>query len=158
MKQQRYFHVVAWPHQNADDPILLFGDLSEAELNRQFVRLYRTGGRIHTRQAILDAAELAEVRIIETTEPRAEVLKAMQEQSLRQIEETNLQASWPPRVSTGYGWDDEDIAYADSDVTDRYLSGKPGSPGLLSQTTHNHWFRVAGVGLVFLAAAAWFNV
>ncbi|MEI2298907.1 hypothetical protein [Ensifer sp. MJa1] len=158
MKQQRFLHVVAWTQQNADDPIFLFGDLSETELKRKFVTPYRTGGRLHLQQRILDTTELTGVRIIETAEPRAEVLKAMQERSLRQIDEVNLHASWAPRVSTGYGWDDEDIVYADDDVTNRYVSGKPGSPGLLSQATHNHWLRVAGVGLVFLAAAAWFDI
>ncbi|WDZ81055.1 hypothetical protein PWG15_25240 (plasmid) [Ensifer adhaerens] len=154
MKQQIYFHVVAWTRQSTEDPIFLFGDLSETQLKRQFVRPYRIGGKLHLGQRVLNAAELTRVMIIETLEPKAEVLKALQERSLRQIEEVNLHTSWEYWVSTGYGWDDDDITYAGNDVTARYVRGRPGSPSLLYQIAHSHWLRVVGAGLVLLAISA----
>lgn len=154
MKQQLYFHVVAWTRQSTEDPIFLFGDLSETQLKRQFVRPYRSGGKLHLGQRVLNAAELMGARIIETVEPKAEALKAMQERSLRQIDEVNSHTSWEYWVSTGYGWDDEDIAYAGNDVTTRYVNGRPGSPSLSYQIVHSHWLRVVGAGLVLLAISA----
>jgi len=77
---------------------------------------------------------------------------------LWRIEEFRRQRKWASMTSAGYGWDDDDIAYAGKDVTTSYVNGKPGSPSLLSQITHNHWVRVVSAGLVLLLLLAWLNV
>jgi len=158
MEQQHYFHVVVWTAQSGDEPIFLFGDLSEKQLKRQFLNPYHTGGNIFAQQKVLKATELTAVRIIETPNVKDEALKAVQERSLWRIEEFRRQRKWASMTSAGYGWDDDDIAYAGKDVTTSYVNGRPGSPSLLSQITHNHWVRVVGAGLVILLLLAWLNV
>lgn len=158
MKQQQYFHVVVWTTQSGKEPIFLFGDLSEKQLKRQFLKPYRTGGKIFVQQKVLKATELTAVRIIETPNVKDEALKAVQERSLWWIEEFRRQRKWSSMTSAGYGWDDADIVYVNGDVTKSYISGGPGSPSLVTQIVHSHWFRVAGIGLVLLALLAWLNV
>ncbi|MGO4619031.1 hypothetical protein AB4Z34_05315 [Ensifer sp. 2YAB10] len=156
--EQRYFHVIGWTTQSGDEPRFLFGDLSEKQLKKQFIKPYRTGGKILTQQKILNATDLKAVKIIETPNVKDEALKAVQERSLEQIEAFRRQQNWTAMTSAGYGWDDVDIAYAGNEVTTHYVNSKPGSPGLLNQIIHSHWLRVVGAGLIFLAFFAWFNV
>lgn len=156
--EQRYFHVIGWTTQSGDEPRFLFGDLSENQLKKQFVKPYRTGGKILAQQKVLNATDLKAVKIIETPVVKAEALKAVQDRSLVRIEEFRRQRNWTSMTSAGYGWDDVDVAYAGTEVTTHYVNGKPGSPSLLNQIVHSHWLRVVGAGLVLLAFLAWFNV
>lgn len=158
MKQQQYFHVVVWTAQSGDEPMFLFGDLNEKQLKRQFLQPYRIGGTIFAQQKALKATELTAVKIMKTPIVKDDALKAVQERSLWRIEEFRRQRKWSSMSSAGYGWDDADIVYVEFDVTKSYIVGGPGSPGLLSQVLHNHWFRVAGGGLVLLGLLAWLNV
>jgi len=160
MKQsaKQYFHVVVWTTQSGDHPTFLFGDLSEKELRRQFLKPYRTGGKFFVRQKILNVADLTAVKIIETPHPKDEALKVIQADSLEAVEQFNRESSWATLVSAGYGGEDEDIVYADDDVTERYIKHGPGSPNLMNQVLHNQWFLALGSGLILLAIGAWFGV
>lgn len=155
---KQYFHVVVWTAQSGDTPIFLFGDLNEKELRRQFLKPYRTGGKFFVRQKILNVSDLTAVKIIKTPCPKDEALKVVQDDSLRAVEQFNRQSSWATMVSAGYGWEDEDIVYADDDVTERYIKEGPGSPSVVNQVFQNQWFLAVGSGLILLVVGAWFGI
>ncbi|MBZ7927704.1 hypothetical protein LAC81_37855 (plasmid) [Ensifer adhaerens] len=156
--EQRYFHVVICASNAMDKPVLLFGDLDERQLKKQFLIPYRTGGRLAFGAKFLNVSDLTAVKILETVECKEKILNALQEDSLRAIDEHNQKFMWTPVEAVALGWDEEDIIYADADVTHRYIDGPPGAPSHLRRVLGSRGFKVATGTLIFLAASAWFDL
>lgn len=103
-------------------------------------------------------SDLTAVKILETVECKEKILNALQEDSLRAIDEHNQKFMWTPVEAVALGWDEEDIIYADADVTHRYIDGPPGAPSHLRRVLGSRGFKVATGTLIFLAASAWFDL
>ncbi|OCO98856.1 MULTISPECIES: hypothetical protein [unclassified Ensifer] len=155
--QQRYFRVVGCTSQAADQLILLFWDLNERQLSKQFLTPYRTGGRLVIGQKHVNVSDLVAIKIIETPQSKNETLKELQEKSLKAIEQRSALSVWPTAETLAYGWNDEDIVYAERDVTERYITGGPGSSSWPRRVLHSRRLLIVGGALALLAVSAWID-
>ncbi|MBK5566946.1 hypothetical protein [Ensifer sp. SSB1] len=156
--QQSYFHVVVCTSQAADKAVLVFSDLNERQFIKRFVVPYRTGGSVNIGKKIVRVSDLVAIKITETPQPKEATLKAMQERSLRAIDELNQSSVWPTTACEAFGWDDEDIMHADADVTERYITGRPGHPSRMTRVLHSRGIKVAAGTLAFLTAGLWIGL
>lgn len=138
----------------ADTPVLLFADLNESQLRKQFLKPYRKGGAVAVSGQAIDVSELVAVKIAATPHPKKTALEALQQDSLSAIEQRNLQSAWPTPDTAAYGWDDEDIMYAGEDVTLRYIASGPRSQSALRRALRGRWSRVIAGAMVLLAMSA----
>lgn len=152
--QQRYFHVVVCTSRAAHTPVLLFADLDESQLRKQFLKPYRKGGTVLAGGQATDVSELVAVKIVATPHPKKTALEALQQDSLSAIEQRNLQSAWPTPDTAAYGWDDEDVMYAGEDVTLGYIAGGPRSKSALRRALRGRWSRVIAGAMVLLAMSA----
>lgn len=120
----RFYHVLAAVGDR--EVQMLFADLKETELRKEFIKPYRRGTIFFAGFQIVNPAELRTVRIIETSTREDEARRHINQVSLAQIEEMN-RTSGVIIISAGYGYNPEDLVEAGTDVTRTYLTGGPGA-------------------------------
>ncbi|MDW9888853.1 hypothetical protein GOC40_12195 [Sinorhizobium meliloti] len=156
MAERNFFHVVIWTGQN-DKAVFLFGDLSERDLKSNFIRPYRRGHKLIVDGNLYDVASFSAVRIIETKRPKDEMLKELQIDSMRRIDEFNRDSPFV-LISPGQGWNDEDIIDTGTNVTSKYINGPPGSVGVMAEALNHPWILTIVGGIIVAALAAFLGI
>ncbi|MEI2299349.1 hypothetical protein [Ensifer sp. MJa1] len=151
---RKYFHVVVRTKDDKKKPVFLFGDLSEGELRTKFLKPYRRGGKLFVENAIIDVADLASIKIIETAQPKDDVLEEMQETSRKAIDKMNRESGTFVIMSIGVGYRDTDIEHDGDDVTSQFITDGPGTASQLFQIMNNNWTMTIGGG-VLVALFSW---
>jgi hypothetical protein len=120
----KFYHVLAAVGDRKVQ--MLFADLDEVELDKQFVKPYRRGKTFFAGSQIVNPAELRAVQIIETSMREDVTRRNINRASLAQIDEMN-RTSGVMIISAGQGYEPGDLVEAGKDVTRSYLTGGPGS-------------------------------
>lgn len=148
----KYFHVVI-TLKDKSKAMFLYGDMTEAELRKKFLKPYKLGKAVLKENEVVNLADVTAVDIIETDAPLQDELKKIQIESGRKIDEINSSNSGVFIMSLGAGYHDEDIVGGGTKVTDRYITTPPGSGTIGSsflERLHNPW--VLGIGIPVLLA------
>ena len=159
-----YFHVVVERSGNSK-PLFLFGDLSDKDLRRRFLRQYQLGKSVLKENRVIDLGHVVAVQIIRTTEPLEKALKRLQKESNEQIEHLNRESNGLVIISAGSGWVNEDIVHCGEDVTPQYVTAPPGDGTPMTKIIaflHSPWVLSIGGGLALLVisifVARWLGV
>lgn len=152
-----YLHVtIKTPSSNGW--VCIFKDLSVSELKRKLVKPYKLGKFICYNGNILSPTEIKQIKINETEKTHEEELKIVQDESYREVQESNRTSSSVVLISAGHGYSDDEINECGKDVTNSYISTGPGvgtAFTVAAEFIKHPWVvRVVG-GLVFLAVAAY---
>lgn len=120
-----YFHVIGKLNYS-DEARVLFSDLSQEDLKRDFIKPYERGSTFFSGSELIDSRTITQIRIIET--PRVEALEReeINRADLKSIDEMNRQSSGVVLLSLGAGYEPEDIAEAGEDVSRQFIKGAPG--------------------------------
>ncbi|MBX3490143.1 hypothetical protein [Parvibaculum sp.] len=155
-----YFHVIV-RLQAKPSPVFLFGDLSERELQRRFVRPYQMGKVIVKGNELVDLDKVSSVEIIRTDKNKETCLRELQMASERRYQEMNADSHRTGAIflQLGSGNEDEDIVEAGEDVTTRYINEGPGNgTGFLTlkDLLNNGWVVGLGTGIILAILGALF--
>jgi hypothetical protein len=137
----------------------VLSDLSEQQLQTQFVTPYKKGKDILCGTEVVWVGRIKTVQIIRTDKKSEEERSAIQEQSFTEIQELNRRSDSLVIISPGYGYEPEDIAKAGMDITLQYIAGAPGHAvsGGISGLLNNQWVVAIGTGLIVAALVWWFK-
>jgi hypothetical protein len=155
-----YLHVTI-KTKSSNDWICIFTDLSKADLKKNLVRPYRLGKSIFYDGNILSSNEISKIKIIETEKSHEEELKTVQDESYRQVQESNRSSSAVFLMSIGHGYRDYEINECGKDITNKYISTGPGTGTVLTAIAkfiRHPWVVRVVAGLVFVAAAAYLGL
>lgn len=150
-------HVLLTLSESPIKPRCVLSDLSEQQLQTQFVTPYRKGKSTLCGNEVIQVASIKSVQIIRTKQTSEVERSAMQDRSFRDIQKINRQSDSVTIISPGYGYEPEDIVEAGEDVTSQYITGPPGYANLggLREILNNPWVVTIGTGLIVAALAWW---
>jgi hypothetical protein len=154
-----FYHVLIIFTDALSKPQCVLSDLSEQQLQTQFVTPYKKGKDILCRTEVVRVVGIKTVWIIRTDKKSEDERAAIQKQSFSEIQELNRQSNSLVYISPGYGYEPEDIAKAGMDVTLQYITGAPGHAvaGTISGLLNNQWVVAIGTGLIVAALVWWFK-
>ncbi len=121
-----YFHVLVTVKDAPDSIRCVLADLSEREIEANFVKPYGKEESILCGNEIIDAYSLKTVRIIQTSDTSEAERSKLKDEHNRKNEEFNRSSDSLKIIGSGFRRDDEDIAEAGNDVTTEYVTGVPG--------------------------------
>lgn len=159
-----YLHVVI-ESPDSKGPLFLYGDFSERDLRRKFLRNYQLGKSVMKDSQVVDLSKITSVKIIKTSVTLDAALEQLQKDSNERIDRLNRESSSLAIVSPGRGWKQEHITECGEEVTDKYISEPPGQGTWLTSLSTilgNPWVLSIGGGLVLLVLGAivkkWFGL
>jgi hypothetical protein len=155
-----YLHVTI-KKKNADDWVCIFTDLSVAELKKNLIKPYRLGKPIYFDGNILPPNEISKIQITETDKSHEEELKIVQDESYRKVEEFNSSGSGVTLISVGHGYNDFEINECGAEVTNKYITGGPGTGTPLTAIAEfikHPWVVGVGGGLLLVAVTAYLGL
>lgn len=147
-----YLHAVAWLKSAPDAAIFLFGDLSERELEKTFLRPYRLGKKILANNRVYDVNEFSAVSIIATESPK-DVAIAEYLRSDREATERLNRNSTVFFMGRWSGPEDVDVLEVGENVTGRYVNCPPGEGRTLADIVNHPWVLTV-IGGVIAAVVA----
>lgn len=151
-----YFHVLVKFKSVPEKVRCIFLDLSRQELEAKFLKPYRAGRRTLSGSEVIETADIAWTRIMETAGGSTQELKEIQARSWREIDEFNRQSSSVFLVSAGHGYNPEDIADAGCEVTAQFITSPPGhGAGAIAAMMNHQWVVAVLGGLIVAGLAAW---
>ncbi len=152
-----YLHVSVKFRDAPEKVRCIFSDLSEKELEANFLKPYRLGRATLSGAEVIDVNSIVSTQIIETQRVSELELKEIQDISWKEIQEYNRHSDSVVVVSPGHGYNSEDIAEAGSDVTSRYITSPPGhqTSSIVSSALNHQWVVAIIGGLVVAGVAAW---
>ncbi len=151
-----YLHVVI-ENSDSKEPLLLYGDLSEKDLRRKFLRNYQLGKSVMKNNQVVDLSTVTSVKIIKTSVTLDAAFEQLQKDSNERIDKLNRESSSLVIVSAGRGWKREHIAECGKEVTDKYISEPPGQGTWLTWVgtiLKNPWMLSIGGGLILVVLGA----
>lgn len=150
-------HVLLTLSESPSKPRCVLSDLSEQQLQTQFVAPYRKGKNTLCGNEVIQVTNIKNVQIIRTKLPSEVERSAMQDRSFKDIQKFNRGSDSVTIISPGHGYEQEDIAEAGEDVTSQYIIGPPGyaNSGSLREILNNPWVVTIGTGLIVAALAWW---
>ncbi len=146
-----YHHVVAKVGQN-DKFRVLFADLSLADLKKRFIVPYERGISFFSGNDLVAPTDLRSVQVVQTECTEQEERERINNESLAQIDKINRESNGAVFISTGSGYDPEDIAEAGEDITHSVIKGPPGFRAGKWRTPTKVLAWVAGIVAVVVAA------
>jgi hypothetical protein len=154
-----FYHILIIFADAPSKPQCVLSDLSEQQLQTQFVTPYKKGEDILCGTEVIRVGSIKAVQIIRTDKKSEDERSAIQEQSFNEIQDFNRQSDSLVIISPGYGYEPEDIAEAGMDVTLQYITGAPGHAvsGGISGLLNNQWVVGIGAGLIVAALVWWFK-
>lgn len=135
-------------------------DLTEEDLKAKFLRPYRKGQNIVCGNEVIPVSQIRKLHIVRTARDNEAERNALQEQSLKEIQEFNRQSDSVVLISPGRGYAHEDILEVGKDVTATFVSGPPGhaaAPTPVVGFLNNQWIVAIGTGLIVAALVWWFG-
>ncbi|MDP0562006.1 MAG: hypothetical protein QS721_06630 [Candidatus Endonucleobacter sp. (ex Gigantidas childressi)] len=147
-----YLHVVIKRSEDVK-PLFLFGDLTEKDLKRRFLRQYQLGKSVLKENQVVNLGNVVVVEIIRTSDPLKEALKNLQKKSNDRIDQMNRESSGFMIISVGSGWVNEDIVHCGEDVTLKYVSAPPGGGTPITKIIafiHSPWVLSLGGGIALI--------
>lgn len=152
-----FHHVLITFVDSPNKPRCVLSDLSEQQLQLQFVTPYGKGKDILCGSEVIRVGSIKSVQIVRTDKKSEDERSAIQEQSFNEIQELNRQSDSVTIISAGYGYEPEDIAEAGIDVTSQYIVGPPGhaASGGFVELLNNQWVVAIGTGLIVAGCVWW---
>jgi hypothetical protein len=151
-----YYHVTIQT-KNSENWICIFKDLSEADLKKNFLKPYKLGNSIYSNGNILSPTEIIQIIINKTDNKHEDELKAVQDESYREVVDYNRRNPHTLLVSAGRGHNDYEINECGDNVTDKFISSGPGHGTpltIFSEFIKHPWVvRIVG-GLILIAVTA----
>jgi hypothetical protein len=154
-----FHHVLITFIDSPNKPRCVLSDLSEQQLQTQFVTPYGKGKDILCGTEVIRVGSIKSVQIVCTSKKSEVERSAIQEKSFKEIQEFNRQSDSVTLISPGYGYEPEDIAEAGVDVTSQYIIGPPGhaASGGFVELLNNQWVVAVGTGLIVAVLVWWFG-
>lgn len=145
-----FFHVVVKLKDTPQKDVCLFSDLSEVQLKRQFIRAYNSGSAILANGQVVETMNIVSTVIRKTDRTSEEERKDIQDQSRREVDEFNRDSPSVTLISIGYGYAEEDIVEAGTDVTAAYIASPPGQKkeSFLSIVVNHPWASAVITGVI----------
>lgn len=120
-----FFHVIG-KASSEDKFSCLFSDLSSEDLTKKFVAPYEKGEKFFSGNDIYSPADLRSIKIIKTAQTDQVERDKINRKHLEEIDKINRSGQHAFFISTGGGYEPEDIAEAGEDVTHSLIKGPPG--------------------------------
>lgn len=154
-----FHHVLITFTGSSSKPRCVLSDLSEQQLQTQFVTPYRKGKDMLCGTEVIRVGSIKSVQIIDTNMTGEVERSAIQAKSFKDIQDFNSQSDSMTLISPGYGYEPEDIAEAGVDVTSQYIIGPPGhaASGGFAEFLNNPWVVAIGTGMIVAVLVWWFK-
>ena len=132
-------------------------DLSEEDLGARLLVPYRRGTGMVCGNEIVPTLQIRRIYVVRTARPNQIERDLLRERSVQEIRAVNGPSENLTLVTSGGGYDPEDIFEVGEDVTAKYISSPAGSgsPPSLIETAINHPWTVTVVGGLVLVIAVW---
>ena len=154
-----YHHVLLTLADAPDKPRCVLLDLTEKQLQIQFVTPYEKGKDILCGSEIIRISNIKRIQIIRTGKTNEIERNDFRERISQENEEFNRQSNSSVIIGIGCGYEPEDITEAGEDVTTQYISGLPGhaSSNTFRELINHPWVITIGGGLIVAALVWWFR-
>ena len=154
-----YFQVIIKSISSGESAKQILVDASEKELIYKVIKPYKKGRNLFIDSTVIDSNDIKMIRIICTRQQNTVVRGNLNNEDLKRIAKLNRESDSMVIISSGAGYNPEDIFDAGEDVTTNFIKGPPGygKSGPIQKFINNSWITAIGTGLIIAAVIAWRN-